>query len=389
MEVRHLSYGIVRVHKFMAGSVKGIEIHDRRDKNASHSNPDIDFGKSMNNYSVFQQDKSFYVASKERIGQLGLKKAVRKDAVVMAQVLVTSDNSFFGGLDGGQQKKFFEDSFRFLADRYGEKNIVSATVHLDERTPHMHFNFVPVTEDGRLCAKEVLSRQNLISQQDRFFDEVGRAWGLMRGEAKDKGKRRRHLETDEYKKVMARIEYEKGNLRGILAEKEATTAAVRGALKNKNEIEEKIVTLRTEKNILEKHQVKGAESRAVRVPGGYLSKVKDFEGLCGTAALAESFRKESAKWQSMYSEAMKENKRLEDNAEKTKNSMELKLRAAEKELKETKSGRDSLAKALVVIAGERPVSEVREMMTDGQFRLFSHLLQKNSPEKEKGSGLSP
>lgn len=232
-----MSYGIVRVQKMTSGSVKGIEIHDRREKGKSHTNPDIDFSQSEQNYDLHPaQHENFYQAVKERIDQLELKRAVRKDAIVMAQVLVTSDGAFFAGLAdetasrqmrashevyasglpftqgeiekaGGADatREFFQKAYDFLADRYGRENVISATVHMDEKTPHMHFNFVPVTEDGRLSAKDVLSRPRLIEQQTAFYEQVGKGYGLQRGEPKESGKRRKHLETQEFKEVSQNV----------------------------------------------------------------------------------------------------------------------------------------------------------------------------------------
>lgn len=195
-----MSYGIVRVQKFQAGSVKGIEIHDRRDKDHSHTNKEIDFEKSKSNFVLHEVEGTFRQAVKERIEKLQLQKAVRKDAVVMAQVLVTSDHEFFDKLTPDQTKAFFQQSYDFLVNRYGKGNVISATVHMDERTPHMHFNFVPVTEDGRLSAKLIFNRMDLIRQQDDFFNQVGQEWGLLRGE---RDGYKTHLETAELKKQTA------------------------------------------------------------------------------------------------------------------------------------------------------------------------------------------
>lgn len=206
-----MSYAVVRVQKMTMGSVRGIEIHDRREKNGtSHSNPDIDWSRSRNNFDLHPtQNENFYRAVKNRIESLALPRGVRKDAVVMAQVIVTSDTAFFDGLraHGGDEavRKFFQASYSFLSSRYGKENIISSIVHLDERTPHMHFNFVPVTADGRLCAKEVTARARLISQQDEFREVVGEHYGLLRGEAKEAGKRRTHYETAEYKTVIEEL----------------------------------------------------------------------------------------------------------------------------------------------------------------------------------------
>lgn len=197
-----MSYGIVRVQKMGAGSVKGIEIHDRREKEGiSHTNKDIDWERTRLNYNLHpDQNSNFQRAIKERISKLNLKRAVRKDAVVMGQVLVTSEHKFFEEMTRERQEQFFRDSYNFLADRYGKENVISATVHLDERTPHMHFNFVPVTPDGRLAAKSVLTRQSLIEQQTAFQERVGKQYGLERGL---EGGKKRHLDVLEYKALTA------------------------------------------------------------------------------------------------------------------------------------------------------------------------------------------
>lgn len=230
-----MSVGIVRVQKMTAAAVKGIEIHDRREKDKSLTNPDIDFSKSELNYDLHaDQIEDFKDAVQSRIDELDLKRGIRKDAVVMAQVLVTADRAFFDRLQEetkesamnaayecyatgmpfsescmeykNRTKDFFRDAYEFLAERYGRENIISATVHMDESTPHMHFNFVPVTKDGRLCAKEVLSKATLTEQQTAFHEQVGQRYGLDRGEPKGSGKRRKHLETAEYKAYMATIQ---------------------------------------------------------------------------------------------------------------------------------------------------------------------------------------
>ena len=231
-----MSYAVVRVQKMTSGGVKGIEIHDLREKEHSNTNPDIDYDRSIMNYDLCpKQNQNFQQAVKERIAELNLPKAVRKDAIVLGQVLVTSDSDFFeelkmmemnslaeashsayasgepfspfhmGSPSYDYTKEFFEKAYEYLADRYGRENVVSAVVHMDEGNPHMHFNFVPVTEDGRLCAKEVFSRERLINQQDTFHEQVGKEYGLLRGETKDKGKRRKHLETAEYKEAMQMV----------------------------------------------------------------------------------------------------------------------------------------------------------------------------------------
>lgn len=214
-----MSYGIIRIQKFTKGSVHGIWIHDQRKKDVSHTNQDIDFSKSYLNYSLDlenEEQKKYHEIINERIESLELKKAVRKDAIVMSQVLVTSDHEFFEKIDMEQQKKFFQDSYEFIKKTYGKENIVSATVHLDERTPHMHVNFVPVTEDNRLSAKSLFTPATLRKLQDNFYETVGKEYGLERGE---KGSNKKHLETKEYKELMAQQEELKKEIKHLTADR--------------------------------------------------------------------------------------------------------------------------------------------------------------------------
>src|SRR5699024_11388990 len=56
-------------------------------------------------------------------------------------------------------KQFFEYAKEFLEQEYGKDNLLYATVHMDEKTPHMHYGVVPITDDGRLSAKEVVGNK--------------------------------------------------------------------------------------------------------------------------------------------------------------------------------------------------------------------------------------
>jgi len=219
-----MSYGIVRVKKIKAGGVTGIQIHDRREKEKSNTNPDIKTEQTPFNYSFggLADNRTYRSAVKERIESLNLKKAPRKDATVMSQVLFTSDRFFFENLryidsqanydsvfstvtgKHDSVKDFFQDCYDFACKVYGKENIVDATVHLDEMTPHMHVSFVPATTDGRLSAKDVQSPTKLIKLHDDFFKDVGNKWGLLRGTERDKKEPKlQHMKTSEFKEAMA------------------------------------------------------------------------------------------------------------------------------------------------------------------------------------------
>lgn len=82
-----------------------------------------------------------------------------------------------------------------FAERYGEENIISAVVNMDETNPHMHLNLIPVL-DGRLCSKQLFDRKALRELQTDFHEKVGKKWKLQRGKIGSKAK---HLDTIAFK----------------------------------------------------------------------------------------------------------------------------------------------------------------------------------------------
>lgn len=97
---------------------------------------------------------------------------------------------------------FMKRAYTFVAERVREDNIVSAVIHLDEKTPHMHLCFVPLTKDHRLCAKEILGNRTHLSKywQDGFFEYMHEQYPqLERGEPAAETKRK-HIPVWLYKK---------------------------------------------------------------------------------------------------------------------------------------------------------------------------------------------
>ena len=197
-----MSYSIIRMQKFKRKDVKGIETHTDRLRD-SHSNPDIDKEKTHNNYKLLAVN-GLYQTVKAKIQEIQdtqPEKKIRTDAVVMAQLLVTSDNEFFQDKTLAEQKQYFQDSLEFIQARYGNENVLDATVHMDERTPHMHVNMIPRTKEGSLCAKNIFTREELRGLQTDFNAQVGQKYGLRRGE---EGGKKRHLPTKEFKRQKAK-----------------------------------------------------------------------------------------------------------------------------------------------------------------------------------------
>lgn len=243
-----MSFGILRIQKFKTGSVRGIEIHDMRKKEYSHSNPDIDFNRIHLNYELHNRNNtSFYLEVQNRIKELNLKKAVRKDAVVMVQALITSEKRFFDSISEKEQQRFFQDSYDFICNKYGKENIISATVHLDETTPHMHVNFVPVTNENRLSAKSLFTRDVIDKEtkkrvkgtlsllQDEFYNQVSKKYGLERGTI---GSETRHLDVEKFKIETAKAEHK--NLIGKVSDIQELNLEYKNVNKKLIEDKEKI-----------------------------------------------------------------------------------------------------------------------------------------------------
>lgn len=151
---------MAHVEKFQAAALGRVCDHFERRAELDHGyrRENIDNERSWLNYNLAPQRPVSQVEFiNERIDSLNLKRRPRKDAVRMCDCVITMPRSF----DPSRQREFFDAAYAFLAQRYGAENVVSAWVHRDETQPHMHFAWVPVTQDGRLSAKSVVNRLDL------------------------------------------------------------------------------------------------------------------------------------------------------------------------------------------------------------------------------------
>lgn len=171
----NMAYSIIRVAKVKSKTnTKGIQKHVQR-QNKNYENMDIDLEKSYLNYDLVNDSPIDYNQKiEEKIEQnYNGKRKIRKDAVKHIDGLITSGNEFFKNQTLEETKQFFEHAKTFLEQEYGKDNLLYATVHMDEKTPHMHYGVVPITEDGRLSAKEVLGNKKALTEfQDRFNEHM-------------------------------------------------------------------------------------------------------------------------------------------------------------------------------------------------------------------------
>ncbi|HDZ7720803.1 TPA: plasmid recombination protein [Staphylococcus aureus] len=199
-----MSYSIIRIAKVKSKTnTRGIQKHVQR-QNKNYENLDIDLENSYLNYDLVNDNLiDFNQKIDEKIEQnyKGERK-IRKDAVKHIDGLITSDNSFFEQLTPEETKMFFEHAKSFLEQEYGKDNLLYATVHMDELTPHMHYGVVPITKDGRLSAKEVVGNKKALTEfQDRFNEYINSCgYELSRGISR-KLMPRQHEQVSRYKQL--------------------------------------------------------------------------------------------------------------------------------------------------------------------------------------------
>ena len=182
------------MQKFHKNDVAPVERENERDENYISDNPQIDRARTKDNYRLISHTETYTEFINYRLKELNLFP--RKDAVVMNSFVVGSGKTFFDKMGKMQRYNFFSDCTKFFAERYGKENIISAVVHLDETTPHMHLNLMPITPDGRLCSKQLFDKPQLQQLQTNFYEEVGKKYGLQRGK---EGSQRKHLSSAEFK----------------------------------------------------------------------------------------------------------------------------------------------------------------------------------------------
>jgi len=214
------------MQKMKTQNLGGIQKHNQREFE-NHSNKDIDVERSHLNFDLVNPSDIDYrnrimsIIDEQREGD----RAIRKDAVLVNEWIITSDQEFFKEMDLEETENFFAAAAEFYEERYGKQNIAYAQVHLDETTPHMHLGIVPM-RDGKLQAKNIFTRKELLSiQADLPLFLEKRGFKLQRGEPNSE---RKHLTVSEFKDMhsrmseMAKIEEEKEKrIESLEKEKEA------------------------------------------------------------------------------------------------------------------------------------------------------------------------
>jgi hypothetical protein len=209
-------YAILRFAKYKGPEISGIEAHNERTKEKYASNPDIDLSRTHLNFHLIKPERKYRAECEKQIAEAACR--TRSDSVRVVEALITATPEFFKGKKRDEIREFFKEALEFIQQNQAPETIISAVVHLDEKSPHMHLCFVPLTEDKRLCAKEILGNKKKLTQwQDKYWEHMVKKYpDLERGEsASETG--RDHIPTRVFKQ-MARLTKQHDKLDEMLSD---------------------------------------------------------------------------------------------------------------------------------------------------------------------------
>ena len=203
-----MSYAIIRNANYKKDNLAGLYKHNER-KNTNYSNKEISKDKSIKNYSLKNCNTTYTKALNNLIEQYYLKGRIIKTTNVLCEFIITSDKEFFESIGEEETKRYFQTAYNFVANykNLGEQYILSAKVHLDESTPHLHIVFVPVvkskdkngkTENKIACSEYWKGKDSYRQLQDNFYSYIKE-----NGFDLERGKQREieHLSTEKLKQV--------------------------------------------------------------------------------------------------------------------------------------------------------------------------------------------
>lgn len=210
-------YCIMRTEKRKRTDISGIQREN--DRTATEYNNRVEPGMDILNVTLKESDNWLQDIDNE-IKAAGAK--TRSNSVLALDTIYTASPDFFQGKTNQQNDDFFKDCLQFHQEHFG--HIISAVIHYDETTAHMHVISVPLTQDGRLSARDVIGNKAKMSKtQDQFFEQVGRGYGLERGIHMDGQEKKQHISAQEHRLREVRQETQRElNTLGAVSHREQT-----------------------------------------------------------------------------------------------------------------------------------------------------------------------
>lgn len=241
---------ILRFSKQKGNPATKIEAHHERTKEEYKSNPDIDTSKSHNNIHLIVPQMKYKAEVDKRIKESGCR--VRKDSTRFVDTLITASPEFFWDMTHEKMVEYFQRAVDFMKSKIRPDMIFSAVVHLDEKTPHLHLCFVPLTVDNRLTAKEILgNRAKLSKWQDEFHEFMVKFYPDIERGTLATLTQRKHIPSYIFKSA-AKLEKMQEDIEKVLKETNFTNASKNSekAIKLIEDWVPRVETFRTRVNML-------------------------------------------------------------------------------------------------------------------------------------------
>jgi len=205
-----MAYSIIRIAKLTSQAhAHNATTHNYRQHEVSNADPQAQHpNKEYLNYSK----TDYWTLAEARIAEVVTRK-VRADQVRAVEVIMTgSPEGFVRGQDGRaadySKSKWAQDNLNFLKEKFGKENVVSFTLHQDEKTPHVHAVIVPITPDGRLSAKDVFNREGLRELQTEYAQAMaphGFERGIEHSQAEHQPMRRQYTQEAQNARQVAEL----------------------------------------------------------------------------------------------------------------------------------------------------------------------------------------
>jgi hypothetical protein len=248
---------IMRTEKRKRTDLGGIQRENTRTATEYNNrvNPGMDvFNVTLKESSNWLQDID------NEIRAAGAKS--RSNSVLALDTIYTASPEFFQGKANTENDKFFQDCLKFHESRFG--HIISAVVHYDETTPHLHVISVPLTKDNRLSARDVIGNKSKMSKtQDAFFEQVGRGYGLERGIHMDGQEKKEHISAQEHelREIRQKITRGQEELEAIEHSEESARIRAQEFKQKAAELQKQIEQLQEERNSQHKSLLKLTEDK--------------------------------------------------------------------------------------------------------------------------------
>lgn len=248
---------IMRTEKRKRTDLGGIQRENTR--TATEYNNKVSLGMDIFNVTL-KESSNWLQDINNEIKAAGAK--TRSNSVLALDTIYTASPDFFQGKTNQQNDDFFKDCLQFHKEHFG--HIISAVIHYDETTPHLHVISVPLTKDNRLSARDVIGNKAKMSKtQDAFFEQVGRGYGLERGIHMDGQEKKQHISAQEHElhEIKQQIAREQEKLEAIEHSEETARTRAQEFKQKAAELQKQIEQLQEERNNQHKSLLKLTEAK--------------------------------------------------------------------------------------------------------------------------------